>query len=62
MNIKKVLAHICIIFALAFLTLLIIDQVNAAMGFITSQITKIWMIIGNVLVVITCTMVIAGKR
>ena len=59
---KRLLPHFLVVGSMFFLTLLIIDQVNSAMGFITSQITKILMIIFFVLVLVTMGILIHDQR
>ncbi len=59
---KRILANICIIMLLVFLTLFIIDQINSAMGFVNNQITKVLMIITLPVTVVTLFMYVADLR
>lgn len=59
---KKLLPHLCVILATCMLVFLIIDQVNAAMGFINNQGTKITLIVLMVATVISSIMYIADQR
>ena len=59
---KKLLPHICIVMGLMFMTLLITDQFNTAMGFITDPITKVLMMITWPIVIITCALYVRDLR
>jgi len=59
---KKLLPHICIVMGLMFMTLLIADQFNTAMGFITDPITKVLMMITWPIVIITCILYVRDQR
>ena len=59
---KKILPHFCIVMSLMFMTLLVIDQVNSAMGFISSQLTQILMLAVFPVIITTMGLYIADSR
>lgn len=61
-KLRKILPHFCIIMGLVFMTLLIIDQMNDAMGFITDQITKVMMMVSWPLVILSSALYAYDQR
>jgi hypothetical protein len=59
---KKVLPHLCVIFAGMFVILFIIDNLNSAMSVLDNSTIKLIMFIFSIIAIIVSCMLIARQR
>ena len=58
---KRTLPHICMIMAVLLLTLLALDQLDSGLFFLNNTLTKILLLIYNILVIIMACGIIARR-
>ena len=61
-KLRTVLAHICVIFAGVFITLAILHRYNPNMGFLTSGISTVFIILFSLTVALLAIATIADNR
>ena len=61
-KLRSVLSHIAVVFSGVFLTLVILNRYNPAMGFLTSTISQIFILIYCLTVLILAISTIADNR
>jgi uncharacterized membrane protein len=61
-SLRNVFAHLSIVFAGVFVTLTILNQYNPAMGFLTSKLTSVFIILFCLWVVVLSVATIADNR
>ena len=61
-KLRSVLSHIAVVFSGVFLTLAILNRYNPAMGFLTSTISQIFIIVNCLTVLLLAIATIADNR
>ena len=61
-SLRNVFAHLSIIFAGVFITLTILNQYNPTMGFLTSKLTSVFIVLFCLWVVVLSVATIADNR